>query len=105
MLWVLKHLDGVAALNDPAGAHYIDPIAQFCDDAEIVRDNNHGHLTVAMQSAESFKNLELYRRVEGGSRLVCEQQRRLARKRHRDHNALPHAPRKLVRIAPRYLVG
>ena len=103
VLRVLKHLHGVTAFEHLAVAHDIDAVTQFCDDAEIVRDDGHGHLAVAMQSTQRFQDLELYRRVERGGRLVGEQQRGLAGKRYRDHDTLPHTAGKLMRKAPRQL--
>ena len=50
-------------------------------------------------SADQRQDLRLDRHVERGRRLVGDQQRRAARQRHRDHHALAHAARQLVRIA------
>ena len=48
--------------------------------------------------ADQLEDLGLDRDVEGGGRLVGEQQRRAARQRDRDHHALAHAARQLVRV-------
>jgi hypothetical protein len=40
----------------------------------------------------------LHRHIERRRRLVRDQQLRVARQRHRDHHALPHPARKLVRV-------
>ena len=42
--------------------------------------------------------MRLHRHVERGRWLVRDQQLGLARQRSRDHHALPHAPRELVRV-------
>ena len=47
---------------------------------------------------EQLEDLGLDRDVERGRRLVGDQQLRLARERHRDHHALAHAARQLVRV-------
>ena len=54
---------------------------------------------------EQLEDLRLDRDVERGRRLVGDQQIRLARERHRDHHALPHAARQLVRIRVDALLG
>ena len=51
-----------------------------------------------LQFAHQIEDLRLDRHVERGRRLVGDQQLRVARQRHRDHRALPHAARKLVRV-------
>ena len=50
------------------------------------------------QRAHQVEDLRLDRHVERGRRLVCDQEPRLARERHRDHRPLPHAAREPVRI-------
>ena len=47
---------------------------------------------------QHLEHLRLDRHVQRGRRLVGDQQRRRVRDRHRDHRALPHAARELVRI-------
>ena len=53
------------------------------------------------QLPQLAQDLRLDRHVEGGRRLVRDQQRRRARERHRDHHALAHAARELVRVRAR----
>ena len=50
------------------------------------------------RSLQQVEDLGLDGDVERGGRLVGDQQRRLAGQRHRDHHALAHAARQLVRI-------
>ena len=45
--------------------------------------------------------MRLDRDIERGRRLVGDQNFGVARERHRDHGALPHTPRELVRERPR----
>ena len=47
---------------------------------------------------QQVEDLRLDRDVERGGRLVGDQQLRMARQRHRDHHALPHAAGELVRV-------
>ena len=68
------------------------------DDSEIVRHQDHGQPQPHLQLADQIENLRLYRHVERGGRLVRDQQARIARQRHRDHHALAHPARQLMRI-------
>ncbi len=68
------------------------------DDAEIVRDEDDRHPQLALQLLEQLEDLRLNRHVERRRRLVGDQHGRLARQRHRDHHALAHAARHLMRI-------
>ena len=52
----------------------------------------------ATSVAQEIEDLRLDRDVQRCRRLVGDQQLRLARERHRDHRALAHAARELVRI-------
>ena len=53
----------------------------------------------SLQARHQLEDLRLRRHVERGRRLVCDEELRAARERHRDHDALPHATRELVRVA------
>ena len=55
--------------------------------------------------AQEVEYLRLDRHVEGGRRLVGDEDLGLARKRHRDHRALPHAARELVWVVLRARPG
>ena len=50
------------------------------------------------ERAQQVEDLRLDRHVERRRRLVGDQELRLARERHRDHRALAHAARELVRV-------
>ena len=52
-------------------------------------------------SREQLEDLRLDRDVEGGGRLVGDEQPRRAGQRHRDQRALPHAAGELVRVLAR----
>jgi hypothetical protein len=67
-------------------------------DAEVVRDEDDARARLLLQALYQLKNLRLNRHVERGRRLVRDEQLGLARERHRDHHALAHAARELVRV-------
>ena len=56
-------------------------------------------MELGAERRDQVEDLGLDGRVERGRRLVEDQQRRLGGERHRDHHALEHAARELVRIA------
>ena len=85
----------------PPGIHDGDVVGHFGDHAEIVRDQQHGGADLALQLHDQHQDLRLHRHVERGGRLVGDQEPRAAGERHRDHDALAHAARQLVRIGTR----
>ena len=65
--------------------------------AEVVADEQHRRVELGLQARDQVEHLRLDGRVEPGRRLVEDQQRRVLGERHRDHDALLHAARELVR--------
>ena len=53
---------------------------------------------LAHHAAHEVQDLGLDRDVEGGGRLVGDEQLRVAGERHGDHHPLPHAAGELVRV-------
>ena len=86
------------ALDDLAGIHHRDLVADLGDHAEIVGDQNDRSPARGLQLAHQIEDLRLQGDVERGGRLVGDQQRGIAGQRHRDHDALAHAAGELVRI-------
>ena len=64
----------------------------------VVRDEQHGRPVEPEQRLELLLQLEPRERIDGGERLVEQQQSRLQRQRARDADALRHAARQLARI-------
>ena len=98
MLRVLEDLFGGAVLDHVAAVHHEDVLAHLGDDAEVVRDHDDGGVQPLLQVAHEVEDLRLDRDVERGRRLVGDEQFRIARERHGDHDALAHAAGELVRI-------
>ena len=86
------------ALDDLAGIHHRDLVADFGDHAEIVGDQDDRGAARGLQLAHQIEDLRLQGDVERGGRLVRDQEPGIAGQRHRDHDALAHAARQLVRI-------
>ena len=96
---VLEHVLDRALLDEPPGVEHADAIAHLRDHAEVVADEEHRRVELRLELRDEIEHLRLDRRVETGRRLVEDQQRGVLGERHRDHDALLHAARELVRIA------
>ncbi len=82
-----------------AGVEHADAVAHLRDDVEVVADEQDRRAELGAQRRDEVEHLGLDRRVEAGRRLVEDQQGRVLRQRHGDHDALLHAARELVRVA------
>ena len=96
---VVQDGGGGAGLDDLAGVHHRDVVADVGDHAEVVADDDHRQAGVADQRPQQAEDLGLHGDVEGGGRLVGDQQLRLAGQRQRDADPLRHAAGQLVRVA------
>ena len=85
-------------LDDAAGVHHGDLVGAPGDDAEVVGDEHHRHEAVGLLVLQEVEDLGLHGHVEGGRRLVGEQQAGTAGQGEGDHHALAHAARQLVRV-------
>ena len=96
-----------ARLDDPPGVHDRHLLGRVGGDGEVVRDQHHRRAGVALRRLEERHHLRLDRRVEGGRRLVGDQDARPRRQRHGDHHPLAHAAGEAVRVVvdPRLRVG
>ena len=98
MLRLREDLRGRPVLHDPACVHHHHRVRGLGDDAEVVRDEDDADVELALDLLDQLEDLRLHRHVERGGRLVGDQDRRVVHERHRDHRALAHAARVLVRI-------
>ena len=101
MLRRLEDFGDSILLDDLAVLHHADAVGDPANDAEVVGDEQHGHAETALQILEKLEDLRLNRDVQGGRRLVRDQQIRLIGERHGDHHALTLAAGHLVRIGAR----
>ena len=99
VLWVLEHRRRVALLDDLAGVHHADAVAQGADDAEVVGDEQDRGVHLGLQRADEVEHARLDRGVEPGRRLVEDEEPGVRRERDGDDDALLHPARQLVRIA------
>ena len=88
-------------LNELAGVHHPDAVAQTGDDAEVVGHEQQAHPLFAPEVVEQAQDLGLDDDVERGRGLVGQQQGRACRERHRDVDPLAHPAAKLVGVGGR----
>ena len=96
---VVEHRLDRPLLDEPPGVEHADAVAHLRDDLEVVADEQDRRAELRAQRRDEVEHLRLDRRVEAGRRLVEDQQRRVLGQRHRDHDALLHPARELVRVA------
>lgn len=71
-------------------------ITGFCNNTQIVRYENHGHLIFADQAADDLQHLCLNGHVKSRGGLVRDQDLRIAEQSHGDDGALLHTTGELV---------
>ena len=91
--------------DDASGIHDDHAVGVPRDHAEVVRDEQDRHPELLLQAVEQLENLRLNRDVQRRRRLIGNQHLRVADERHRNHHALPHPPRQLMRVVVDALVG
>ena len=98
-LRALEHLDGVALLHDLARVHHADAVAQGADHPEVVGDEQDRGIGLVAQRPDQVEDARLDRGIETGRGLVEHEQLGIGGQRHRDHDALLHPARELMRVA------
>ena len=98
MARIAEELRHLCTLDYATAIHDQHPVAVLRDYPQIVGDEDGGSRQVATQFPEEVENLLLHRDVEGGSRLVCNDEFGVAKERNRYHNALTHTTRKFVGV-------
>ncbi len=79
--------------------HHPHPIGDAGDNAQVVGDVHDGRVEVAAQLGDQVQHSRLDGYVQGGGRLVHDQQRRVVEQGHGDDHALLLAAGDLVGIA------
>jgi hypothetical protein len=73
-------------------------IGHLRHDPQVVGNQENTHARPVLEFAQKIQYLGLNGNVQGRGRLVGNQQIGFSSKRYRDHDPLPHAARKLMRI-------
>ena len=101
MQGLLEERDLLGLLNNLATVHHDHAVGDLGHHTQVVRDEEHAHVELVTQVVDQVQYLGLDRHVQGGRRLVRDEQLGLARERHGDHHALAHATGHLVRVVAR----
>ena len=98
MLRTLEGLVDAALLDDLSGIHREHPITGLRNDPEVVGDQEQRRPMLCAELDDQVQHLGLDGDVEGGGRLIGDQELRLAHQGHGDHRPLPHAARQLMGV-------
>ena len=93
-----EQLPGGPGLHHRTAVHHHDPVDGVRDHRQIVADQDQSHAQFADQRPDEIEDLLLDGHVEGGGRLVGDEQIGLVGERHRDHHPLALAAGELMRI-------
>ena len=93
----MEYVAGPAGLHHFATEHDHGPVRDFGNDTHVMGDEKDGHPLLVLQRLDEIEDLALDGHVQRRRRLVGNEQLRLRRQGHRDHHALAHASRELVR--------
>ena len=80
-----------------AMSHHHHAVSDFGNDAHVMGNEHQRHADLGLELPDEVEDLGLYRDVKCGRRLVGDQQTRMAGESHRDHHALAHTSRQLMR--------
>jgi hypothetical protein len=79
-------------LHNLTCVHNQHTVRHLGNDTQVVADHDDGHALIGLEFSHEIHDLSLDGHVKGCSRLVCNDQLRLAAQRHGDHDTLSHAP-------------
>ena len=96
MLGRLEQRLAIGLFHDATLLHHTHAVGDAPHQVEVVADQQQRHAQPRLQLLEQFQNLQLYGDVEGGGRLVGDQQLRLVGQGHGDHYPLALAAGQLV---------
>ena len=94
----LENLPDRPFLHLLATEHDHDPVRHLRNNGHVMRDEKDRRPGLALQAINQGQDFRLDGHVERGCRFVRNQQPGLAGQCHGDHDALPHAPGKFMRI-------
>ena len=90
-----KKAGAIRNFDNLPGVHDSDPIRSLGDDAQVMRNEQHAHVPLALLLPQQLEHLGLNSDVQCGRWLVSDQKIRFPRQRNRNHDSLFHAPGQL----------
>src|SRR5450759_278084 len=94
----LEDLFGRRVLDNLAGIGNGDGLCHFGDDGKVVGNDENGHPQLLLKSAHQVKNLRLDGNIKRRRGFVRDQEVRVRRQCHGDHDPLTHAAAHLMRV-------
>jgi hypothetical protein len=94
----MDHVPHRPQLDNASGIHHRNALGRLGNHAHVVRDQHHRRAARLREALEQRDDLGLDRHVERGGGLIGDDQLRLGGDGERDHDALAHAARELVRV-------
>ena len=94
-----NQLKAVRQLHQLAQVHNADAVGDMLDDAEVVGDKEIGKAHFPLQILEHIHHLGLDGNIQGGNRLIADDELRTHRQGPRDAHPLPLPAGKLVGVA------
>src|SRR5215472_4747291 len=91
-------IPSIERLHYPAAIHHQHAVAEGRDKREVMADEYQAHPALAHEVIENRQYLRLHSDVERRRGLVRDEQVRIGREHHRDHDPLTHAAGDLMRI-------
>src|SRR5262249_51743459 len=85
-------------LHHAPAVKHDDAVTERCDEIDIVADQNESHAAPLDKFVDQHKQLRLYRYVECRRWFIGDKEFGLRNEHHRNHDALAHAARNLMRI-------
>ena len=87
-----------SGLDDLACIHHDDFVRRFGHQRQVMRNQDQRHIFLLLQLQQQFDDLRLNGHVQRRRRFIRNQQFWPTGNRHRDHHALAHPARELVRV-------
>ena len=94
----VEHVVDRPRLHRLPGVHHHDPVGHPRHDPQVVGDEDHGGARGLLGLLDGLEDLRLHRDVEGGGRLVGDDDVGVVGDRHGDHRPLAHPTGELVGI-------
>ena len=94
----LKKKSGISPFDDAARIHDKDLLAYFRYNPKIMGNEKDGRPDLSVHVDHEVQHLGLDGYIEGGGRLIGDQEAGPAGQRHSNHNPLPHSSGELMGI-------
>ena len=98
MAGTVDHVIPGAAFHDFAAVHHDDTIRHLGNHRQVMGDQNERSALLLHQLIHELEDLRLYGHIQGGGRLIGDDELRVGSQSDRNDDPLPHTARKLMRV-------